>query len=212
MYIKWIVCDVKEDKKQEFTIAQNKWVKTADADGFIAQAGGWNLKNNSEACIISFWDNKASLENFMNDFHDTIFDKNKQADTYNSIDISHFIDSLSFEGRSDSLTNAIETGKTLKIIDCYLKQDKGVHFEEVQQEIWDPVIKKSVGLLGGIFSKASSNNFRYLISTFWDSIENHNNDVINMLPIYSKKAGLRDDITKIEGRAIKLVDSWKIIK
>ena len=211
MYIKWIVCDVKEGKKQEFTLAQDKWIKTADAEGFIAQVGGWDLKNNSEACIISFWDNKDFLENFMNDLHDTIFDKNKQADTYNSIDISHFVDRLNIEGRSDLLRNAIKTGKSLSIADCNLNSEKSVHFEKVLKEIWTPGKKRSEGMPEGIFSKSSNNNLRYLVLTFLNSIENQNNNVLNMLAAYGNKTTISDDITKMKERVIKLVDSWQII-
>jgi hypothetical protein len=141
-------------------------VKTAEAKGFIAQAGGWDLKNNSEACIISFWDKKDSLERFMNERHHTIFNKNKQANTYNSIAVSHFIDSLDIEARSDLLRNAIKTGKSLSIADCYLNSEKSVHFEKVLKEIWTPGMGRSEGIPGGIFSKSSENNLRYLLSTF----------------------------------------------
>jgi len=54
MYIKWIVCKVPTSKKKQFSIAQEKWNKMAKANGFIAQTGGWNLKNTNEACIIVF--------------------------------------------------------------------------------------------------------------------------------------------------------------
>lgn len=212
MYIKWMVCEVKEGKKQEFSLAQDTWVKTADAKGFIAQAGGWDLKNNSEACIISFWDSKNSLEHFMDDLHDTIFYKNKQADTYNWIAVSHFIDNLNIEGKSDILRNAIKTNKSLCIADCYLNSEKSVHFEKVMKEIWTPGMGRAEGIPGGIFSKSSNNNLRYLLSTFLDHMENNNNHLLNLLTVYGNKSVISDDITKMEERVIKLVDSWKIIK
>lgn len=28
MYIKWIVCQVQKDKKQQFSLAQDRWIKT----------------------------------------------------------------------------------------------------------------------------------------------------------------------------------------
>jgi len=44
MYIKWIICTVLDNKKEEFSKAQEKWSKTSESDGFIAQTGGWNFK------------------------------------------------------------------------------------------------------------------------------------------------------------------------
>jgi len=212
MYIKWIVCQVKKDKKQQFSLAQDRWIKTVEADGFIAQVGGWDLKNNSEACIISFWNSEEQLEHFMDNLHDKIFDKNRQADTYNSINISHFVDRHNIKVEFDLLRNAIKMGTSLSVADCYLKSEKSVHFEKVLKEIWTPGMKRSEGVLGGLFAKSSNNNLRFLVSTFWNSIKNHNNYVLNMSPIYSNKATISNDMTKMKERVIILVDSWKIIK
>ena len=211
MYIKWIICDVKEDKKQEFTLAQDKWVKTADAEGFIAQVGGWDMKNNSEACIISFWKNKESLENFMNGLHDTIFDKNKQGDTYNSIVVSQFVDRLNIIGSKNLLKNVIKTVKSLSVADCYLNSEKNVYFEKVLKEIWTPGMKRSEGMPGGVFSKSSNNTLRCLVLTFFDRIGNHNSHLINKLNVCGNKEIIGDNLTKMEIRKIKLVDSWQII-
>ena len=212
MFIKWIVCEVKKGKKQEFSLAQEKWIKSAEADGFIAQAGGWNLKNKYEACIISFWNSKEQLENFMGNLHDKIFDKNKQSETYNSIAVNHFIGKLDIERREASLSDAIQIGKLLRVTDCYLNPGKNVPFEKVQKEIWIPGMKNSEGMLIGIFSKASKNNVGYLVTSFWNSVENHNYYVANMLPKFKERTGVTNDMESTTGRIIELVDSWKIIK
>ena len=73
-------------------------------------------------------------------------------------------------------------------------------------------MKRSEGMLGGLFSKSSSNNLKFLVSTFWESIENHNNYMLNMSPVYSNKATVSNDMTKMKERVIILADSWKIIK
>jgi heme-degrading monooxygenase HmoA len=210
MFIKWIVCEVKKGKKQEFSLAQEKWIKSTGADGFIAQAGGWNLKNKYEACIISFWNSKEQLEHFMDNLHDKIFDKNKQSETYNSITVNHFIGKLDMEGEAASILDAIQIATLLRVADCCLKPEKNAHFENVQKEIWIPGMKNSEGMLRGIFSKAVKNNARYLVSTFWNSLENHSYYVDNRLPKYKKRAGVGNDIESMTGRIIELVDSWKI--
>jgi len=147
----------------------------------------------------------------MADFHDKIFDENKQSETYNSITVSHFTSNLDMEGGVASLADAIHTGKLLRVTDCYLKPEKNVHFEKIQYEIWISGMKNSEGMLRGIFSKALKNNVRYLVTSFWDSTENHDY-VANMLPEYREKDAISNDIEYMTVRTIELVDSWKIIK
>ena len=96
--------------------------------------------------------------------------------------------------------------------DCFVKKEKNEHFEMVQKNIWLPGMKKIKGMLGGEFSKAVNNTSRYLISTFWDSVENHNNYTKHELPKFKIKSNVKDDIDQITGRQILLVDAWKIIK
>ena len=207
MYIKWITCHVKNDKKLEFSIAQEKWHKTVIAKGFIAQTGGWDSINENLACIISFWESKNHLENFMKDIHDKIFDKNKQANTYNSITVQYFNSLLDTKSNTQSLKNTIQNSKLLKTADCYVKVDKEEYYEKIQKEIWLPKMKKTKGVLEGIFSKSPSNTSHYFISTFWDNPENHT--IYNKLVKHKLKKN--NNIKKITGKHISLVDSWKII-
>ena len=208
MYIKWIVCDVKSDMRNKFSASQEKWKDTTKAEGFIAQAGGWNLLNLNEACIISFWKNKKSLDWFMQNLHDKIFNNNKQAVSYKAINVGYFDKVLNMEGEVNSLTKAVEKSKLLRIADCEVKPDKAEHFVNMQKEVWLPGMRQAKGMLGGIFSK---NNLRYLVSTFWDNKENHTKYTEDLLPGLKVKSNVADDIINIVGMKILLVDSWKVI-
>ncbi len=212
MYIKWIECEVNEDQKEKFSDAQEKWDETKEADGFIAQAGGWNLKNENEACIISFWESEKYLDSFMKILHDKIFNSNKQAETYNKISINYFNEVLSMEGETGLLKAAVKNSELLRTADCYVKQDNTNHFEKVQREVWLPGVHDSEGMLGGMFSRDNKNNFRYFVSTFWDSIINHTKYTQDNLPDLKLKAGVDGDTTKVIGRNILLVDSWRVSK
>jgi len=212
MYIKWIVCDVIERQRENFSIAQNEWYKTKKAGGFIAQAGGWDSKNKNKACIISFWKNKESLDFFMKNTHDIIFNKNEQVNTYSAITVSYFKSKLVMYGKTGLLTDAIKLAKFLRIADCEIKSKKIEHFEKVQKTIWFTGMKKSKGMLNGVFSQKSDNKCRYLVSSFWDGINNHKNYVKNKLPKYKVEADIKNDIIKMTGKQVLLVDSWKIIK
>ena len=63
-------------------------------------------------------------------------------------------------------------------------------------------MNESKGMLGGIFSKNEKNNFRYLVSTLWDNIDNHNNYEQNKLPVLQNKADTVNDITEITGKTV----------
>jgi hypothetical protein len=195
--------------RNEFSISQEKWKDTTKADGFIAQAGGWNLLNLNEACIISFWNDKKSLDWFMQNLHDEIFHSNKQIVTYKRINVGYFDKVLNMEGKVNSFTEAVEKSKFLRIADCNVKPNKAEHFDNMQKEVWLPGMRHAKGMLAGVFSK---NNLRYLVSTFWDSKENHTKFTEDILPGLKAKANVVNDITNIAGMKILLVDSWKIIK
>lgn len=212
MYIKWIICRVKENERQNFSRAQEKWERTSGANGFIAQTGGWDLINKNEACIISFWKNKELYEIFMRDLHDEIINDNKQANTYNQIFVEYFTSIFIMEGAAGTLKEAIQKGNLLRIANCIVKPEKIKHFEIMQSEIWLPGMRVSKGMLGGMFSKNENNNLKYLVSTFWDNIQNHTNYSHNKLPHLQEESDAANDISEITGKQILIVNTWRVIK
>jgi heme-degrading monooxygenase HmoA len=208
MYIKWIVCNIPLSLKNDFSSAQEKWIKTKSAKGFIAQAGGWNINDETEACIISFWESEDALKYFMQNVHDQIVSDNKQNQLYSSITVDHFKNVQMMDGESSALKEPIKNAKLLRIADYRVKAE---HFEEVQEDIWRPNMRSAQGMLGGCFSESVNNINKYLVSTFWDSGENHDNYVNKILPGLREKADAANDLDTIIGKQILLVDSWKII-
>ncbi len=212
MYIKWIVCEVKDNLEKEFSIAQERWIETQNSIGFIGQVGGVDLNNKRMACIISFWENECSLKLFMLKTHDKIFFNNKQSEFYNSIKVDHFNLVLKMEGEFEFLIDALNHGKFLRIAECIVKQDKVSHFETMQKEIWLPEMKNNKGMLGGGFSKDVNDATHYLVSTFWSSLKNHKEYVETNLSELKIESDVNNDTESIIGRQIILIDAWKIIK
>jgi heme-degrading monooxygenase HmoA len=212
MYIKWIVCEVPIAKKKQFTIAQEKWKRTAESDGFIAQIGGWDLKNVNEAHIIVFWKNKNSLLYFMEHLHDTIFLDNHQNTTYSSITINYFNSLMDMVGELKNIFETIPNSKFIRIADCIVKNNKTNHFEEVQKSIWIPSMKKVTGMLSGKFSINEQNKLNYLVHTFWDSKKHHQNYVQNQLPLNQKNANITSDLDSISGKFIEIENKWTVFK
>ena len=155
MYLKWIVCDVKKDKIQEFSAAQQKWGHITKAEGFIAQFGGWNVKNKLEACILSVWEHKYDLENFMKNLHDQIFENNRQLETYNSINVDHFYMESGMD--SKEVVEMIKKSKDL-IVSDYLFKSESV---DTIPEFKNP----------GIIGKNENNKSRLLVIDFIEQID-----------------------------------------
>jgi len=127
------------------------------------------LKKPNEVCIIAFWKNKESLQNFMNHLHDVIFLDNQQITTYADIQIKYFNSLLNMDGTSKNIGEAIQKSNFIRIADYLVNENKIHHFEEAQKSIWIPSMKKTKGMLGGKFSINEQNKNNYLVSTFWDS-------------------------------------------
>jgi len=211
MYIKWIVCNVPSQLQKQFLLAQEAWSKTSKSKGFIGQTGGWNIKNTNEACIISFWKNKESLQHFMNNLHDVIFANNNQIATYSSIKVSYFNALMNIEGELKNISDVISNSKLIRIADCIVKEDKINHFEEVQKTIWIPTMKKATGILGGKFSINEQHKLNYLVSTFWDSETHHQNYIKTQLPVNQKNAKIEVDLKSITGKLVLIEKSWNVI-
>lgn len=211
MYIKWIVCQVKKEMREAFSLAQEQWISTSHAEGFIAQSGGWNVRNEDEACIIAFWESREHLERFMASLHDRIFEENRQSTTYHTINVDYFDSLLEMDGQAASLTEATRNSSLLRIADCGVRPENVNHFEAMQQSVWLPGMKQSEGMLRGMFSKAVESPHRYLVSTFWDSAKHHDRYASEKLPVLREKATVGQDLNHITGREIALVESWRVI-
>ncbi len=191
MLIKWIICIVEDHKKQAFSYAQEKWSETEKSNGFIAQVGGWDLKNKNEACIISLWESRKSLNNFMTNTHDTIFNRIKQDKTYTTIEVKYFDSANSISDNYELLKEEIKDSKYLRIETLKVSKDEIEDFKKAE-------INHSTAIPGKEISKSTTNKEEYIISTFCNNVEN------NIIHI-------NNNFNQISKRNILLVDLWRII-
>jgi RimJ/RimL family protein N-acetyltransferase/heme-degrading monooxygenase HmoA len=87
MLVKWITCQVKKEEKAAFKKAQDAWSEVNKSPGFLGQAGGWNLDNPIEACVVSFWKDEEAYHYFMKNIHNNILNSNQQKTTYQKIHV-----------------------------------------------------------------------------------------------------------------------------
>lgn len=213
MRVKWIVCHVIGRLKNEFSLAQEKWADIKDAPGLVGQIGGWDLKSENTACILGFWEDEASLKFFMEHLHDKITSANHQSQYCSSIEVGHFNTLLTMEGACRHLTGALKKAKLLRIADCQVKKEKTAHFEKVQKEVWLPGIQKAQGMLGGKFSRGMPTaESRYLVSTLWNSEDDHASYVEADLLRLRINSDVKNDLAHMVGRQVLLVDAWKVLK
>ncbi|MEW9033307.1 MAG: YdbC family protein [Planifilum fimeticola] len=88
MLIKWIVCQVPENRREAFSRAQCAWKAIRDVDGLYGQWGGWNVHRPAEAGILALWRDCSSHDAFMSQVHDSIFHATKQEHTYKRLSVT----------------------------------------------------------------------------------------------------------------------------
>lgn len=210
MFIKWIICKVQEQQKAAFSIAQEQWKALSGTEGFIAQAGGWNLKDGKEACIIAFWESKRYLDQFMEALHDEIFFKNEQEKTYELIEVSHFKVHMTMDGKCQSLKDAVRSGQFLSTTDFQAGSEKVIHFESPNTGVWLSEMKGFDGFLHGQLSKAADGKPRHLVATFWDNIENYNSYHLDRSHLDPEKYANEMDANEVTNKLIALESAWQV--
>ncbi|WP_282200144.1 DUF4937 domain-containing protein [Collibacillus ludicampi] len=211
MIMKWIVCKVNRDSKEEFSQAQEQWAALYEVQGFLGQIGGCNLRQPLEACIISFWKDHASYQNFMSRIHDQIFYKSNQKQTYNSITIALCESILDIPGTYGHILTSLGKGTVLRIADCTLYKDRIKHFIEAQKDFWNPGMSNANGMLAGVLNKVLGIPNRYLVATLWTDEIFHQNDLETMVPVLQERSQYKKIIESIDEKIIQLQDSWTVI-
>jgi hypothetical protein len=209
MIIKWIVCKVPSNKKEEFSYAQEEWKALKGVSGFIGQIGGWDLKSNSDACVIGVWEDGDLYMYFMDNIHDQIFHKNNQKQSYESISVTLFESLFDIPGVDNNIRESLMKARLLRAADTTVHDTRDQHFSKVQQKVWNPGMKVS-GMYSGIFSKASGALNRYLVATLWEDGDSHQKYHETVFPLLRKKAEVEKDIKSIQGRLILLDDRWTV--
>lgn len=178
MIIKLIVCEVEENQKQNFSIAQGSWKKLSSIKGFCGQFGGWNSSAN-EAIIIGIWDSLADVNEFMAFSHDKIVLENNQQATYIQCKVDYFEKVLSIP----PLGNMVEPYcKSIFRVSYFHGVQDIEHFLKNQQEIWNTYMGQEEGMLGVFVLKSLEHNDYFVVISHWASIEHYNNNLQNIFP------------------------------
>lgn len=210
MLIKWIVCRVPEEKRESFSRAQQQWSALQDVQGFVAQFGGWNVADPAEACIVGLWKDWVSYTAFMEKIHDEIYESGGQQETFDRIDVTVMEKMLSVGQLERLLSGGWLEAELIRVADCWVLPGREDHFLQMQQEVWNPAMERTDGMLGGVFAGDVSAR-RFLAITWWKSGELHRAYVKNHVANLREQAQMDLDIKRIVGYEVWCESRWRVI-
>ncbi|MCL1080281.1 DUF4937 domain-containing protein [Parashewanella spongiae] len=202
MYAKLIKCDVLPDKKEQFSIGQQCWEETANAKGFIKQLGGWD---GDQAIIFALWNDKNSVEQFMQTLHDSIAAKANQVNTYSSSNVSYLNHAMNIPAYHNSI---ISKSQFIRIADCTIHEGKEREFLDVQNNVWNKGMSSVRGMLGGYVWSFEKEPLRYLVSTFWSSEAAHGHYMREYFPVLKSVASVETYFTELSSNSVLVENNW----
>ncbi len=211
MLLKWIVCQVPDSERGQFSRAQSHWWKLTWVPGFLGQLGGWDQSRPDHACILSIWENQAHYEHFMRVIHDGIMAVSKQAHTHSSLDVALFRCEMYWQGSEPDLFLALLNANCLRITDCFVNPERRTRFEFAQQTIWKPAMEVAPGMLSGAFSQNLEKQNRFLIISLWSSLLRHDRYELNKEPELRRTAKVTEDIEALTERLLLLETEWRVL-
>jgi heme-degrading monooxygenase HmoA len=149
---------VREGQKQPFSRGQEQWRDVKGVDGFLGQAGGWNVSDPAEAVILAFWRDDAAYRAFMENHHDPIFARTKQRQTYARIRVELYECVHDMPGALGSVLEALAAGKWLRL-------ERRPVLPEADS------LAGATGVAAGVAGKAVKDDERFLVATVWDNAQ-----------------------------------------
>jgi heme-degrading monooxygenase HmoA len=209
LLIKWIVCNVPEKKREAFFQAQQQWSVLRDVPGFVAQFGGWNAADPAEACIIGLWEDRNSYTMFMEKFHDGIYSSSGQQETYGRIDVTVMEEIVSVGHFKALRAGEWMKAELIRVADCRVQPGRAEHFLRMQQEVWNPAMERTNGMMGGVFAGDVSAH-RFLTVTWWKNEVLHEAYVKKHVANLREQAQLDQDIKRITGYKVRCEPRWRV--
>ncbi|WP_101842543.1 YdbC family protein [Halobacillus sp. Marseille-P3879] len=210
MIIKRISCKVKEGYKETFYEYQKQWNPLSKVKGFLGQIGGWSITQPLTACVYSFWENQTDYNIFMEKEHDSIFIDSGQETTCDSIDVSVFHQKLRVPGVEENIGNIVRIAKYIRVAMSKVKEDKLIHFVNMQEEVWNTGMQKSEGILGGTCALSQKQSNEFLVLTGWESKSYHQRYMVEHFPGLLKTAKPKNEVLELTGEQFKVEEAWRV--
>jgi len=192
-----------------FSAEQLQWAALRDEPGFVAQCGGSVMDTGSQVQIFGLWADMDSYQAFMGSAHDRIFKSGKQGACYTDAESMMYERVLDLPGVESNLADALRRGAAIiRIARCDVLPERVEHFVEMQRSVWQDGMRDAPGMLGGNFWRAVDDKHRFIVTTAWASVEDHEQYRAQRLDGLRAQAKPGDDLVSIEGRQIVLTPAW----
>lgn len=207
MIVKRISCQVKENQADAFSKYQEQWQPLNQITGFLGQVGGWSIKNQFTACIVSFWQSKDDYDYFMDYVHDDIFLNMDQSNTYTAIDVELFNTVFEIPGVEENIISVLKESHFIRTALCDVKDGRTSRFIEIQRSVWNPGLKMTGKMLGREFSSSLKADNRFFVFTGWLSKEAHQEYLNLTFPALKNQAMPELDLEEMIGEQFIIENS-----
>ena len=206
MILTWTRCKVPDGRRDEFirTVAGAK--QFSELPGFCGQVGGWDLAHRDAACLLRSWWDEYSYKLYV-DNNDGSRDSEFTA-FGNTIKVDVFHSELQVSGESRQFRDWIAKAKVLRVSDCLVKMEREQNFALAEIDVLAPGIQKAKGLYGCLFNRLIGTAPRYLVTTFWNSLDAHTEYLQEIFPKLASDANLADILTVLETTLVDLQPDW----
>ncbi|MEE8170736.1 MAG: DUF4937 domain-containing protein [Phycisphaerae bacterium] len=209
MILKYIICRVRPERRDQFSRGQQAWRALRNVDGFGGQFGGWHSDDANAAHIIGLWRDAAAYDAFMANLHDRIFESNEQQGTYDGGAVTLWDRRLPIPGAADSMGRAIGDVRFVRIARCQVRPDRMDHFVHVQQTVWNPGMA-AAGMLHGAFCRARNDEHAFLVCSLWPSEADHRRYREGVFHDLRRQAEPDRDCTSISGALVTIENAWQV--
>ncbi|MER5985896.1 YdbC family protein [Streptomyces sp. NPDC001787] len=201
MLVKWIRCTVVD--RHGFERGQRKWAGLLGEPGFRGQSGGWSRVHPEVAHVFAFWENRVFYDSFMARGHDRI--ASAQSGTQRDMQVKLF------EHRFDVKTGFephFADADVVRVAHSRVHEDRVEHFALMQEQVWNPAMAGSPGMLRGVFGEAPGHEF--LVLSMWNSGAERGKYRAEGAERLSARAQTETDVAELAGDVVMLEPSWTV--
>jgi len=210
MILKDFRCRVAAQHMDAFSAEQARWGELRSEAGFVGQCGGVDAGDRSMVQIFGMWDGLDSYRRFMSGAHDRIFEAGRQGECYTDSESTVYERVLDMPGVEGDLVGALGHGAAMiRVARCDVLADRVEHFVDVQRTVWREGMREAPGMFGGNFWRSVDAECRFIVTTAWASVDDHERYRSERLDGLLAQAG--DDLVSIEGSAIELRAVWTVL-
>ncbi|APS18756.1 MULTISPECIES: YdbC family protein [Streptomyces] len=201
MLVKWIRCSVVD--RHGFERGQRKWAGLVGEPGFRGQSGGWSRTRPKVAHVFAFWENRVFYDSFMARGHDRL--AAGQSGMFRDMQVTLF------ERRFDVKTGFephFAEADVVRVAHSRVHEDRAEHFVLMQQQVWNPAMAGSPGMLRGVFGEAPGNEF--LALSLWKSSAERGKYRAAGAERLAARAQTETDVIELTGDVVELEPSWTV--